>query len=641
MHKLKKVFLKLRYGLGLVLLVLFFTLPTIMLGQQSDTLETVVITRKKIVEADFGFHSLSFDSLETTDLKYVALSDILEKEAGLYIKTSGPNSLSTISVRGLPARHTQLYWNNIPIQSPTLGVNDLSLFPAFFTDNVRVNFGGAATKDGTGGLGGSIHLDNTSQFDQSPSVQVGAAYNPQLDARQQHLGFSLGTKKISSSTKILRDRATNDYKYLNTFLSDDQEERRTNIALERYGASQELGFKISDKSQINANFFYLYNDMQVPNAIGQGETKAWQVDKNFKSNVRWKKRGVSYFTEIGGAWMDDRSNYVNETSSIDQNFNVKTMSLYSILGKRFSKKVESNFKLNLDRYDVDSDGIDNIIIRDRLAAWAQLKWKPTNKINLNAALRKEYVDDIETRLLPSFQVNFFPEKRNRHSVNVSCNHNESIPTINDLYWLNGGNEDLKKEFSANWEMGYQYHTERTHFGLHFYQSNVKDWIQWTPDFGGFWSPKNVKEVNLNGVELSVSEMVFKKDNQSIRLNLNYNYAQVEVAETIDFDDRVEGKRPIYSPEHTGNAGVQYKIGNLRLKYSQRYTSRVYIDELNEWYMPWYAPADFSVNYEKGLRKKMKLTLGAQVANVFNEDYQVQANQPMPRRNINMTIGLRI
>ena len=124
---------------------------------QEDTLKQVVVTTTIIPAPAYKVIKVeNIESHATDNLAY-----LLSKQTPIYIKSSGPGGLSTISIRGAGASHTQLYWNGISINSPTLGQLDLATLPVAFIDHAEIHLGASSVVDGSGGLGGAIQL-NTS-----------------------------------------------------------------------------------------------------------------------------------------------------------------------------------------------------------------------------------------------------------------------------------------------------------------------------------------------------------------------------------------------------------------------------------------------------------------------------------------------
>ncbi len=92
----------------------------------------------------------------------------------IFIKNYG-SGLSSLSLRGTSASHTQIFWNEIPLQSPMLGQLDLSILPSFFLDELTLNLGNESLKNGAGGFGGALRLDSKLQKEKQNILLAGAA----------------------------------------------------------------------------------------------------------------------------------------------------------------------------------------------------------------------------------------------------------------------------------------------------------------------------------------------------------------------------------------------------------------------------------------------------------------------------------
>ena len=82
-----------------------------------------------------------------------------------------------------------------------------------------------------------------------------------------------------------------------------------------------------------------------------------------------------------------------------------------------------------------------------------------------------------------------------------------LPTLNDLYWLPGGNLDLQPEFGNTFELGIDFQSKNSLYDLQIhsglFSNRVKNWIVWIPG-NGYWKPENVQKVKSEGIELSVN-----------------------------------------------------------------------------------------------------------------------------------------
>ena len=141
------------------------------------------------------------------------LADLLSKETPIYIKSSGPGGLSTISIRGAGASHTQLYWNGISINSPTLGQLDLATLPVAFIDEAEIHLGASSVVDGSGGLGGAIQLNTSANY----KNKLNTTFRKELGSfgiDKTLFSINAGNKKFQSKTSLFRNSSFNDFKYI-------------------------------------------------------------------------------------------------------------------------------------------------------------------------------------------------------------------------------------------------------------------------------------------------------------------------------------------------------------------------------------------------------------------------------------------
>ena len=120
--------------------VCFWT--NVLVAQRLDTLKTahgsllkeVLLTDNKLSDWTIGASVLHLDStLER--YKGQDLGSVLSQETHVRIRNYG--ALSSSSIRGAGAAHTQVVWNGLFLNSPMNGLYDLSLMPLFFIQNIH------------------------------------------------------------------------------------------------------------------------------------------------------------------------------------------------------------------------------------------------------------------------------------------------------------------------------------------------------------------------------------------------------------------------------------------------------------------------------------------------------------------------
>ncbi|MDR5867700.1 TonB-dependent receptor domain-containing protein [Halomonas koreensis] len=90
----------------------------------------------------------------------------------------------------------------------------------------------------------------------------------------------------------------------------------------------------------------------------------------------------------------------------------------------------------------------------------------------------------------------------RHTLRASYGTAFKAPSFNDLYWPGSGNPDLDPESSQTLELGVRGQYRTWYWDLAAYQTELEDMIAWAPTGSGLWTPQNVDEARIRGVELA-------------------------------------------------------------------------------------------------------------------------------------------
>ena len=128
--------------------------------------------------------------------------------------------LSTTSIRGSGASHTQITWNEININNPMPGQSDLSLIPSCFIDNVQIYYGGSSMAINSGGIGGIINLETNPEWKKETSVIL----NPWLGSFGRYTGslqIKSGNTHFQTVTKLYLESSENNFRYLNSEMSTE------------------------------------------------------------------------------------------------------------------------------------------------------------------------------------------------------------------------------------------------------------------------------------------------------------------------------------------------------------------------------------------------------------------------------------
>jgi vitamin B12 transporter len=592
---------------------------------QEDTLKQVVVTTT-IVPAP-AYKVIKVENIESyaTD----NLADLLSKQTPIYIKSSGPGGLSTISIRGAGASHTQLYWNGISINSPTLGQLDLATLPVAFIDHADIHLGASSVVDGSGGLGGAIQLNTSANY----KNKLNATFSKELGSfgiDKTLFSINVGNKKFQSKTSLFRNSSSNNFKYIDITQENSPISERENAEIIQYGLKQEFYFTPNRENHFAVKANYLDSYRQISSAIGIESKGEHQTDEVLRLMGEWRHGKKKTFQHLRLAFIKDELNYIDTSIAINSLISVDSYKASYNFNHYFNYLLKISAQVNAGTDIANSTGIGSQQERNRQSVFLQFEQKSNWGYQYNIAVRQEVINGELTPIIPTIGVKYFLTKNHHFAINANAARNYKAPSLNELYWNPGGNPDLLSEIGFTSEMGLTYQYRKLSFGVSPYYSLIDNWIQWLPQENGIWTPINVKQVENKGIEINIKK-VFKISNKAkLNLHSGYNYVNSINKSSILTSDNSIGRQLIYVPKHTFNIVMKLELKKWSFAYNQTVTGKVFIDATNTTYMPYYAPADISISYS--LKKGMKSTdIGIKISNLYNEDYQIMANRPLPGR----------
>jgi outer membrane receptor protein involved in Fe transport len=218
-----------------------------------------------------------------------------------------------------------------------------------------------------------------------------------------------------------------------------------------------------------------------------------------------------------------------------------------------------------------------------------------------------------------------------------------MPTFNDLYYTDIGNADLRPESALQYDLGATLTTASTSWinmelSIDGYHNIITDKIIAVPKGSGQyrWMMMNIGKVKIWGVDLTASADMQLPFDIRLQPRLTYTYQRA-----MDYSDPTDNDIPAgtykgqiaYIPRHSGSAVVALSRKDFNLNYSFIYTGERYHTSSNilaNYEQPWYTH-DISASYNFRLSAcKFKATV--EINNLFNQQYEVILNYPMPGRN---------
>jgi vitamin B12 transporter len=591
---------------------------------------------------DEGISSLKFSYLTMHNYKGQSVSDLLQKEAGIYIKQYGSGLLATATHRGGSAAQTAILWEGLNILNPMLGQSDLSLLPVFFADRAEWQSGGNSAMIGNNATGGNLQLfsdtDYNKGWNRQGFFQIGS-----FGEQKKQLSIRYSNNKFAGSLRIFHQNADNDYTFtdVNAFGNPKPKKQLTHAYTESFGILTENKFRLVKDLEFSIKNWFQMAYRQIPPTLLQstGDNEI-QKDQVFRNMLSWKKTGIKSIWKWDIAYIREHLNYsslvINSNSTTDNIF-AKIESVFELEPWQFLK-VGTEYQFQQANSDAYKNG------QNLFAFYFNYKLNFKNW-KLNFSLREQIVD--KTFLLPAVGINSLvkisenPWRKIYFQTSIS--HNYRFPTLNDRFWPVGGNPSLKPEYS--WSSDCKFSIELfpgNDFIIKIepaaYLNYTDNWIQWTPsDNNGIWSPQNISKVLAYGpefygkIEKKISDNYFEL---SLRYQLN------SARRMAESDPLLQNKQLIYTPEHSISGNFEWNFKDkLILRYFHNFFSERYIDNSNTNLLAAYQIGSFQLEYRIKINT-LNIYLKTTIDNCWNVDYQTIANRPMPGRSFNFSITIQ-
>lgn len=608
---------------------------------QSDTLTEHIVFNSKLEEGVSTFSVIDVDSSALAKYFGQTTEELLGKSNGLFVKQYGAGNLATLSIRGSSANQTQVFWNGIPVNTASIGVTDLTLLPIDFYNSLLIKKGGASLSSGTGGIGGAVCLNSNSFFQKGIALSAQQVLGS-FGIKRTILKMNYSTDKIYFSTGYLHRFAFNNFSYKDVSSPNEQYLIRENASLNQHFFMQEIGWLINKKSQLDFKLNYLNSWRQIASIIGAVNNGEFQNDEQIKTLIGFKNKSKNLRHDLKVGFVNELMNYNDTALGIFSNFNINSLHAnYRVTRdlKPINGKIQAFIMIREDI--AESDYYQEVSSQNTSSLF--VKWEQKiNKIDYHLAVRQELLDFNFLSPNPSIGIKKSFFKNGKWNTQFNASKTSRIPTLNDRFWVPGGNPDLLPENGFEIENNNRiYISENLMFSSSIFFGRTSNWIIWYPMNNGLWSPENVKEVQRYGLESKLEFDVSLKD-VNFGLDIQYNYLNATTIHSFNINDASINKQLIYVPAHQAQLDVELVYKKFRVFYSQSLVGSVYIDSDNNSFLPHYFPADIGIDWSSNFITGKQLVAGLKIINLFNEDYHIVANRPMPGTHflLNLKINLK-
>lgn len=613
-------------------------------------------------------------------LSSFSVADAMRYFSGVQIKDyGGVGGLKTVDIRSMGTNHMGVFYDGIQLGNAQNGLVDLGRFSLDNVEEIALYNGQKAeifqaARDY--GTSGSVYIRT-----RRPVFAEGRRRNLRATLR----GGSFGrinpsltweqrwSRRVTSSVSADYTGASGRYRFRYRRVLPSGAVAWDTTAVRQNGDLRSCRVEASvfgntDDGTWDAKVYCYDSERGIPGAIVNNVWKhaQRQWDRNFFVQSRWTRHvSERYRFRLSGKYADDRMCYLNPDTTLmylDNRFRQRELYLSTAhcvaLLPGWEVNVAADYQYN--SLDASLAGFARPLRHTLLLAVAsQYEWR---RLRVMASLLGTNVWDkaagvataaggggrCTSRWTPALYLSYRPlEDCPDLSLRAFYKGIFRLPTFNDLYYTEVGNALLQPESTRQWNVGFMYSRDRNGAFLRHvelkgdaYFCAVDNKIVAIPKGSGQyrWMMMNVGRVRIAGVEAVAETAVRWRRDWSLVLCLNYTWQRAADRTDPSDDDPYYGTyggQIAYIPRHSGSVAGSLVWRNVGVNYSFIYVGERYHTSANireNYEQPWYTH-DLSATYRLSLGR-YAFSLAVECNNVFDQQYEVVSNYPMPGRNWN-------
>ena len=617
-----------------------------------------------------------FSEKEIGNLNASSVSDVAKHFAGVTVKDyGGIGGLKTVSLRGLGALHTGVSYDGVMMSDIQTGQIDLGRFSIENISAVSLNngqpndiFQPARMFASSGVLCFSTKMpayDSIHTFSGRLTAKTGSfgMYNPSIYLCKnisKIWGISLSSDGLM---------ANGEYKYLTNLNNNGGlnlvEKTRINTDVQSIRSELNSLCRLNDFESISMKLNHFYSERGLPDAdlmysnYFQSLPSQRLLDENYLAQLHYENKKSCFFQyqssgKFNHAFMkfsEVNANYPDLTDHkrIDDN---SQNEYYITTSAQYFANSNLSFCTAIDWWYNDLFSHSNLRYKkdaapNRNTELVNFATKYVNE-SFNLAANLLYTATEETtqsgsaapnreKLSPTLSLSYKIFDNREFRIRAFYKNIFRLPTFSDLYFHDFGYVNLRPEQTDQFNFGLVYNEtelpliQNLEMSADAYYNKITDKI--TVIYGmPYSSIRNLEKVEIRGVDLNLKTSVPITKNSTFNLHANYTF-QLAQNMTVGSDNYLE--QIPYTPFHSGSGSIAYHYQILEAGYNLLYAGErwsgqnVVENRLNSY-------IEHSL-FAKYYCKKYKLM--GELINLFDAQYQIIKDYPMPGRNYRITLTM--
>jgi vitamin B12 transporter len=473
-----------------------------------------------------------------------SLPELLARQAGVqFNRKGGRGADSSIFLRGTNAGHALVLVDGVRVGSATLGSTSLENYNLDQIERIEIVRGPRSSLYGSEAIGGVIQIF-TRRAGTPARLAVAIGNNNTLQR-------SLTLSDASATTQQVASLSLEDTDGIDNSRDDDAISggiyNHDDDGFSNRGAHYSVSHLLNDRIGVTALLLDNKGTTEYdPGSYGPDGDPYTRVHNSVASTSVNLDADDWQFKAMASR-SDDRSETLSSMPS-----EINTTKNQGLLQASTCNDVVGGLVFGTEYINEAVDGtiIYDIDSRDTFSGFTQWQ-RNVGPVVLNLGARHDANDQYGSRKTGSAGVGLPLGAASQ--VYTTVGRAFKAPTINDLYWprddYSEGNPDLRPESSGSTEVGYKWLDETQSLDVAAYRTLVTDLIQWQPDSSFFYSPQNVDNATLKGLDAGYRLMMGA---WSFDTQLSFLRATDDAS-----DDRL-----ILRPERSWSASVDRQLDQL-------------------------------------------------------------------------------
>lgn len=614
-------------------------------------------------------YSITHESLSRMGV--TDISSALSRLPGITLKDyGGAGGLKTVSVRGFGAQHTTVVYDGIALSNSQSGSIDVARYSMDNVSDLKLivgdnddifqparNIASAASlfintlRMPTG--------DNATHATAQIRTGSWGYINPHLRLDRNissHLGLSFTGDYL---------HADNDYPYAIVNVNHMEHARRKNSRMNSGNAELSMAFTPGEEPERNIltmKAYYYNNARQLPGMVHYyvNDSRESKRDENAFLQLGWN----TLFSEKLRFSLTGKMNYlmtaykdpaypggVKDHQYWQREYYTSACLLYTLtphLALDYSADYAMN---NLTGGDVSvyRSPVRHTILQTLVAKWHNSRFTIVGRLleslYYNKAIMGESAKDIN-HLSPSLSVSYRLLEREDLYLRLSYKDIFRAPSFMESYYEHYGSTDLDPERTSQVNLGITWThaygiSSRVSLTVDGYMNEVKDKIVSIPYDMFKWTNVNLGSVHTKGLDVTAHVQHQLSRRHLLIFTGNYTMQHVQ-DKTGGRESKYYNYQIAYTPVYSGGMSLAWEnpwvnISSNALMVSSRWPN-------NEHYQGTMLPGYTNVGitaYRDLHLWKTDVQLRFDVKNIFDKQYEIVGNYPMPGRSWMTTIKLKI